>query len=352
MDPTATPVAVPTTAPPFSEEQLVWLRAVTGRPLAIPTVSIEGPHASGETLPPCSTTPTPTVMPGEQDIRVLTIVGNWSPLPYCSTSSPYHIAAGMEVRAMLRPAGIVKPKGNVVNSRGREICSWDRILRVNSPFLMWYIRPPLYGSDVSRLPVLLSMPTLTSGNPRLSTELDVLAAAAAASEQPNPQPGGVGHGSRSNALESSNQAGPFNPVASLPIKLVKRILNLEFVEMSELTVDDDTSQATGQPHPARLPVTTISQWLERFAVMVAIMVTRFPLKAPELFAYQAMIVRAQRGSIGLLTTGSLDGWHLPEGTLTGQSRTPSYTRRPSQAGHRPLHGAHTAWPMITVHSKF
>ena len=64
--------------------------------------------------------------------------------------------------------------------------------------------------------------------------------------------------------------------------------------MSELTVDDDTSQATGRPHPARLPVTSISQWLEHFAMMAAIMVTRFPLKAPELFTYQAMIVRAQR----------------------------------------------------------
>ena len=82
------------TAPPFSEEQLVWLQAVTGLPLVILMVSVEGPHASGETLPPCSTTPTMTVMPGEQDIRVLTIVGNCSPLPYCSTSSPLWRSGG------------------------------------------------------------------------------------------------------------------------------------------------------------------------------------------------------------------------------------------------------------------
>ena len=54
-----------------------------------------------------------------------------------------------------------------------------------------------------------------------------------------------------------------------------------------------------------------------------------------------------RGSIGLLTTGSSDGRHLPEGTLTGQSRIPGYTRRPSRAGHGPSHGALTAWPTIT-----
>ena len=142
--------------------------------------------------------------------------------------------------------------------------------------------------------------------------------------------------------------------------------------MSELTVDGDTSQATGRPHPARLQVTSISQWLERFAMMAAIMVTRFPLKAPELFACQAMIVRAQRNyegehwvtydrqfrrealarwdlnwSIPLYQeafTGRARALDLPDGTLTGQSR---YTRRPSQAGHGPSHGAHTAWPTIT-----
>ena len=123
----------------------------------------------------------------------------------------------------------------------------DRILLISSPSFMWYIGPPLAGADVSRPPVLLAMPTFASSNPRLSTGL---AAAAAASEQPNTQPAGDGRGSSSNALEAFNQAGPFNPVASLPTKLVKRILNLEFVDMSEVTVDDDTPQAAGRPHPA------------------------------------------------------------------------------------------------------
>ncbi len=89
--------------------------------------------------------------------------------------------------------------------------------------------------------------------------------------------------------------GPFNPVASLPLKVVKRILDLEFLEMSEVTADIDTPQALGRPPPpARLPVTDISQWVERYSIMAATLTSRFPEKGPELFAYQAQIIRAER----------------------------------------------------------
>ena len=44
---------------------------------------------------------------------------------------------------------------------------------------------------------------------------------------------------------------------------------------------------------AKLPVTDISQWLERYSLMAALLATRFPDKAPELFSYQATIVRAE-----------------------------------------------------------
>ena len=57
----------------------------------------------------------------------------------------------------------------------------------------------------------------------------------------------------------------------------------------------DFLHAPGHPPlPARLPITDISQWVERFSIMVATLVTRFPEKGPELFAYQAQIVRAER----------------------------------------------------------
>ena len=93
--------------------------------------------------------------------------------------------------------------------------------------------------------------------------------------------------------------GPFNPAAAVPVKVVKRILDLEFVEIAEISVEVDTPQVPGRPPPpARPPITDISQWVERFSLMAAILSTRFPEKAPEFWAYQASIVRAERNYEG------------------------------------------------------
>ena len=65
--------------------------------------------------------------------------------------------------------------------------------------------------------------------------------------------------------------------------------------MADITTDEITPNDPGRPPaPARLPITNISQWVERFSLMAAIICTRFPHKAPELLAYQAAIVRAER----------------------------------------------------------
>lgn len=100
--------------------------------------------------------------------------------------------------------------------------------------------------------------------------------------------------------------GPFNPAAMLPPKLVKRILELEFVEMAELTVDaweDSSSPApdtsvVGRRPSRRAPITDINIWLECYARLAALLSTRFPDKAPELWAYQSTIVRAARNYEG------------------------------------------------------
>ena len=69
--------------------------------------------------------------------------------------------------------------------------------------------------------------------------------------------------------------------------------------MAEIALDDDTLQTPGRPPaPARLPITDISQWVERYSLMTAVLTTRFPAKAPELLAYQATIVRAERNYEG------------------------------------------------------
>ena len=48
------------------------------------------------------------------------------------------------------------------------------------------------------------------------------------------------------------------------------------------------------PLQAGPPIQNISVWVEKFSVMAALLVSRFPQKAPELFAYQASIIRAER----------------------------------------------------------
>ncbi len=64
-----------------------------------------------------------------------------------------------------------------------------------------------------------------------------------------------------------------------------------FVDMVEVTPEDSPTQPTGLRQSR---IVTLSQWLERFSIMAATIATRFPRKAPELFAYQALIIRAER----------------------------------------------------------
>ena len=69
--------------------------------------------------------------------------------------------------------------------------------------------------------------------------------------------------------------------------------------MSEISVDSDLPQAsTRAPTPARLLVTDISIWVEQFLLMAAILVTHFPGKAAELFAYQTSIIRSEQNYEG------------------------------------------------------
>ncbi len=109
--------------------------------------------------------------------------------------------------------------------------------------------------------------------------LNLLAAAAAAT------------GGASTPIVKPVQAltfpGPYNLAASLPAKIIKRILDLEFVEMAEVGVDVELPLTPSRmPAPSRFPVSDISVWIERFSLMAAVLVSRFPDKATELFAYQ------------------------------------------------------------------
>ena len=95
--------------------------------------------------------------------------------------------------------------------------------------------------------------------------------------------------------------GTYNPAASLPPKVVKKVLELEFVEMSDLRADE--SMPANHPHsgrrtPAKPPVTEVRVWLECYARMAALLVTRFPEKRPELWTYQSTITKAAHNDEG------------------------------------------------------
>lgn len=136
-----------------------------------------------------------------------------------------------------------------------------------------------------------TMPTFVPTGPGPAAGLDILAAAAASS---NPSPSAL-----LVTPPTLTSPGPYNPAAALSPKTVKKILNLEFVEMAELRADvwvEESPTAEGGQAPRRVsnrpPVTDIKLCLECYARMAALLVTRFPDKAPELWAYQTTIMRA------------------------------------------------------------
>ena len=69
--------------------------------------------------------------------------------------------------------------------------------------------------------------------------------------------------------------------------------------MADIATDEAPTSEPSRPRtPARLPITNISQWVERYSLMAAVLCTRFPQKAPELLAYKATIIRAERNYEG------------------------------------------------------
>ena len=113
-----------------------------------------------------------------------------------------------------------------------------------------------------------------------------------------------------------NMPGPFHPISP---NVVKKILDPEFVEMVEVTIDDIISQVPGHPPPpAWLPITNISQWVEWYSLMAAILCSKIPDKARHQSCGRRGIMRASDGS---LTTANTADKLSPDGTSIGQSQT-------------------------------
>ena len=99
---------------------------------------------------------------------------------------------------------------------------------------------------------------------------------------------------------------PSLSVPAIPKKLLNKILTGEYVDMAELRSDSwkmeellyqtppATVQGLGSVRPGRKPVTDILSWCECFTVMAAIITSRYPEKASQLFSYIRTIVRASQ----------------------------------------------------------
>ena len=160
------------------------------------------------------------------------------------------------------------------------------------------------GTGLGELPPPADLPTLPTFTPTggSATALDGLADAAfshGGTQGPQLPAGTSRAGLRAaDAAAQLHAPGPFNPAAALPPKVVRKILALEFVEMSELRADVWPEDPTPADTPntsrraGRLPVISIKTWLECFARLAAVLVFRFPEKGPELWAYQSTILNA------------------------------------------------------------
>ena len=124
------------------------------------------------------------------------------------------------------------------------------------------------------LPIFQAAPATLSG-------LDLLAVAAASTSAGSAIP--LSGQADAAAAAALSLPGPYNPAAALPPKVVKKVLDLEFVEMSELRGDiwmEDTAPTDGMHQTRRPtanpPVTDIRVWLECYARMAALITSHFP----------------------------------------------------------------------------
>ena len=111
-----------------------------------------------------------------------------------------------------------------------------------------------------------------------------------------------------NPTSSSYKAIPSAVNAStfqdLPLKLAKRILSLEFVDMAELIpeswkfIDEDVGCCHHNRASRKGPVTDILLWVECYSTLVAVLASQYPTKIPQLMVYQKTIVKAHKTYIG------------------------------------------------------
>lgn len=96
-----------------------------------------------------------------------------------------------------------------------------------------------------------------------------------------------------------------NVFASVPKKVVDKILALEFVDMVDLLPEQwqgEENQEGGccslKKPPRKKPITDILLWLECFSTLVAVLSTAYPEKTAHFMAYQQTIIQANKNFTG------------------------------------------------------
>lgn len=85
----------------------------------------------------------------------------------------------------------------------------------------------------------------------------------------------------------------------VPTKLVKQILRGEYIDMAELLKDNieverrrltSTEEGGGSSSGARRGIPNLWSWLQCYSLYAAIMCSKYPVKAREMWVYQATII--------------------------------------------------------------
>ena len=110
---------------------------------------------------------------------------------------------------------------------------------------------PSAASPVGTARGLPSSLPLFSGGDTDQSAVNLLAGGSASSQNPHTH---ADKDAQTNALTEGqvtklHSNGPHNPAGLLPPRLVKRILNLEYIEMSEISPDEVPTATTDQSTP-------------------------------------------------------------------------------------------------------
>lgn len=163
---------------------------------------------------------------------------------------------------------------------------------------------PMLGRMQACIHLLCCWPCLGAG--LLPTFLPVFSAAGPMLPRPTLPPLVFTPPTTSSIAGSHSQLYGESVSASLPPKLVKRILDLEYIDMADLVPESWRLQEESEngkcchqhKRPRRGPVTDILLWVDCYATLVGVLVEQFPNKAGEFMAYLRTILRAHRTFAG------------------------------------------------------